>query len=99
MTIPERMKSAIDRYVADHTPTGGFLEAVLSNDLTGALGMADEENRAMLFNIVSYCYNEIPGDCWGTPAKVHEWLAARHAGDDMPDDREAYYNERAERMP
>ena len=99
--IPERTKQAIDQYVSAHTPRGGFLTAVLSNDLKGAFGRADEENRAALFDIVGYCYNEIPSECWGSPAKVEAWLAARPRPapvDDMPDDIEAFKNERAERM-
>ena len=75
--IPERTKAAIDRYVNDHTPVGGFLTAVLSNDLKGAVGQADEENRAALFSIVGYCYHEIPSECWGSPAKVEAWLEER----------------------
>ena len=94
--IPQRMKEAIDRYVADHIPVGGFLEAVLSNDLTAAFGRADEENRANLYDIIRYCYWKIPGTCWGSPAKVEEWVSGTQ---DMPDDREAYYNEKAEELP
>ena len=98
--LPTRTKDTIDRYVNDHCPVGGFLTAVLSNDLVGSFGKADEENRANLFDIVSYCYNEIPSPCWGSLEKVQAWLRVRpHPGDDMPDNPEAYSNERAERMP
>jgi len=67
-------QEGIDRYVNQGIPPGGFLEAVLSNDLKGALGRADEENRRDLFEIVQYCYMEIPSDCWGSAEKVSEWL-------------------------
>lgn len=72
--IPARTKAGIDRYVDQRVPPGGFLMAVLSNDLTDALGRADEENRANLFAIVNYCYNEIPFTCWGSPEKICAWL-------------------------
>ena len=98
--LPTRTKDAIDRYVNDHRPVGGFLTAVLSNDLAGSFWKADEENRANLFHIMAYCWNEIPAPCWGSPEKVKAWLKTHHAQEqDMPDDPEAYYNERAERMP
>ena len=65
---------ALDRYVKHRIPTGGFLQAVLENDLSGALGRADDENRRDIYEIVSYCYNHIPSVCWGSPEKVKEWL-------------------------
>jgi hypothetical protein len=65
---------SIRLYVDGRCPTGGFLEAVLSNDLKGAVRAADEQNLATLVDIVRYCYWEIPGDCWGSPARVREWL-------------------------
>lgn len=72
--MDERFKKAIDRYVNDHTPTGGFLQAVLENNLRESFGRADEEAREQLFEIVSYCYNHIPSNCWGSPEKVEAWL-------------------------
>jgi len=68
------IKAAIDRYAKDGTPTGSFLKAVLSNDLVEAFGRADVENLVDMKEIVGYCYNEIPGDCWGSPKKVKEWI-------------------------
>lgn len=76
--IPGTIKQSLDRYIQYHIPTGGFLEAVLSNDLKEAFGRADKENRIALFEIVKYCYNELPSDCWGSPEKVDAWLAERH---------------------
>ena len=75
--IPEHLRRAIDRYVEHGTPLGGFLTAVICNDLKGALGKADTVSRASLFDIVSYCYNEIPSDCWGSPEKMAAWMKER----------------------
>ncbi len=55
-------------------PTGDFLRAVLSNDLREAIGRADDGNLDALIHIVAYCYNDIPGHCWGTPEAVEGWL-------------------------
>ena len=75
--IPPQTKASIERYVAAHKPTGGFVHAVLSNDLSGAFRRADEENLANLYDIVDYCHWEIPGNCWGSPEKVAAWLAQK----------------------
>ena len=83
--IPQSTRDAIDRYVNDHCPIGGFLKAVLSNDLVASFGRADEENRKALFEIVSYVYNEIPSNCWGSPEKVTKWIAAGAAARDATD--------------
>lgn len=73
--IPEHIKRAIDAYAADRRPVGGFVAAVLKNDLVGAIGGADQDCLAALKDIVGYCYWEIPGRCWGSPRKVTAWLA------------------------
>lgn len=70
---PEIIES-IRAYADEGRPTGGFLRAVLSNDLKESFGRADDGNQATMFEIVSYCYNEIPSDCWGSPETVKEWL-------------------------
>src|SRR6266702_2435822 len=65
---------SIDRYVNNRIPAGGFLQAVLSNDLKEACARADNQNRYLLFEIVGYLYNEIPASCWGSPERVENWL-------------------------
>lgn len=64
-------------YAQEHRPVGGFLEAVLSNDLFDACGRADAQNKAALTDIVSYVWNELPGHCWGSREKYAAWIAAR----------------------
>ena len=76
--IKESTIQAIDRYANDRCPPGGFVRAVLENNLTQAYGYADAENFASLKEIVKYCYWEIPGDCWGSPEKVRAWLNLEH---------------------
>lgn len=72
--IPEDIKQSLEKYTQQRIPTGGFLYAVLSNDLFEAFGRADNENRLLLFNICSYIYNELPSTCWGSKEKVNNWL-------------------------
>jgi hypothetical protein len=57
-------------------PTGGFLYAVLSNDLEQACARADGQNRYLLYDIMFYLFNEptIPAECWGSPKRVKAWV-------------------------
>lgn len=64
----------INNYVQYGLAPGGFVKAVLSNDLKGAFGKADLNNRENMFEIVKYCYNEIPANCWGSNEAVQNWL-------------------------
>lgn len=72
--MKESTKASLDRYVKDKIPTGDFLQAVLENNLFNAFGRADDENRKDLREIIRYIYHELPGDCWGSPEKVKNWL-------------------------
>ena len=75
--IPEHIKESLDAYASERRPTGGFLRAVLENNLSESLGRADEENRRCIFQIVSYIYNELPAPCWGSKEKVEDWLTKK----------------------
>lgn len=66
---------AINNYVEKGWEPGSFVRAVLENDLMGAFGKADSYNRATLFEITSYIYNDVPGNCHGSPEIVDAWLA------------------------
>ena len=72
--IPEYTKVSIDAYVKDKIPTGGFLYAVLTNNLFEAMSRADSNNLLAMHDICSYIYNNTPSSCWGSPEKVKEWL-------------------------
>ena len=78
--IEPRFRESIDAYVATGRPTGGFLEAVLSNDLMDAFNRADESALGNLPHIVAYLYNEVPAGCWGSRERVAEWIKARMRG-------------------
>lgn len=72
--ISDVVIESLDLYVKQGIPTGDFLKAVLSNDLMEAVGRADHWNQKTLVNICGYIYNELPKDCWGSPARVANWL-------------------------
>ena len=71
---PEHAVEAIERFVQNRFQPGGFITAILANDLREACCQADYINKHKIFEIVSYCWNEIPHTCWGSYEKVHTWL-------------------------
>jgi len=75
--VSENVKSGLKRYVNDGIPTGGFLEAVLCNNLRLSIYNADEYNRATLPQILDYVYWEVPSGCWGSYGAVEKWIAHR----------------------
>ena len=72
--LPFGLRGAVYRYVEFGVPPGDFLTAVLCNDLRAACGLADDNNRGRLFEIVSWFYNEAPEPCWGSPERVRAWV-------------------------
>jgi len=72
--IPARMIGAIQRYVDEGIPPGDFLQAVICNDLVGAVSKADDENVRNLPAYVGYFYNKAPSICWGSAEKMGDWI-------------------------
>ena len=72
--IPAHTQGALLRYVDDKLFPGGFLTAVLCNNLFGAVGQADNQNLEALPLIVKFVYNEMPGNCWGSKQKMEDYL-------------------------
>lgn len=72
--VPAHLIEGLCAYAVDHRETGGFLEAVLSNDLSCALQRADRKSLAGLIPIVHFVVRHLPSECHGSRAKVHEWL-------------------------
>jgi hypothetical protein len=72
--IPERMEESLRAYLEDHRSVGGFLRAVIENDLLRAVTQADNENIANLPAFVGYLWDNAPLECWGTPEKYKTWI-------------------------
>ena len=53
---------------------GGFLYALLCNDLFGAVNRADNNSFAGLEDIMAIVWNEIPSNIWGSKEHVNSWL-------------------------
>lgn len=77
LPVSEDVVAALERYVKRAISPGQFLRAVLENDLFEAIGRADSYNRASLFHIVRYIYNNLPGHSFGSPGHVERFLKMR----------------------
>lgn len=75
LPIRENTKAALERWVKHGIIPGDFLTAVIENDLMKAMGRADSYNRATIFQICSYLYNEAPATCYGSPEKVKAYAS------------------------
>lgn len=73
MSIPESTYDALKLWAENKIPTGGFLEAVIDNDLRRAVYMADPDNAAALSAIVSYV-DSISGVPKFYPGAMREWV-------------------------
>lgn len=72
--IPERVMQNLLYYVKGEEYPGGFLYAVLSNDLFSAIGRADREMLPLIPLLVHYIHWEVPSGCHGSPEHVREWM-------------------------
>ena len=72
--IPEHMRPGVMRYIMKGIPPGGFLTAVLENDLFEAMSRADSDNIEALRNWVLFIYNCVPSTCWGSQSTITEWM-------------------------
>jgi len=50
------------------------MTAVLENRLAESIQRADDISLRALPEIVKYCQEEIPTECWGSRNRVHEWI-------------------------
>jgi hypothetical protein len=78
--VPEHTVDALVRYRDHRLTPGGFLYAVLTNDLVGAALRADHLNFDALAHIVGWCSNELPQEAWGSEEAVKRWLSERSRG-------------------
>lgn len=72
--IPDYMREGVKLYIEKGIPPGGFLTAVICNDLKGAVARADETNRDRLPDYVMFFYNFAPADCWGSEENMSAWF-------------------------
>lgn len=72
--IPDHAKEALMNYFNNCWEPGGFLMAVLCNDLYAAATKADHINGPELTYIVKWIINNAPYGSWGDRETVDDWL-------------------------
>ncbi len=72
--IPEHMRAGLLDYIERGYEPGGFIWAVLCNDLRGACARADSVNRHALYAYVHFLWNYAPAACWGSEERVAAWI-------------------------
>lgn len=73
--LPEETFEALRNYVVNHRAPGGFLTAVLSNDLMEAVLRSNPDSRFAIPKLCEYIYDHCPGDCWGSAEAVEKWIS------------------------
>ena len=81
LSIPEHMAEGLAMYLLNGVPAGGFLTAVLENDLIGAVVRADYENIKRLDVYAAFLYSEASINSYGSPKIVEVWIAKNRAGE------------------
>jgi hypothetical protein len=76
--IPRSTKESLTAYVLFARPVGGFLYAVLTNNLRESVNNGDLENLRGLPALVAYLFNMVPMSCWGSNEKVSAWKGTHH---------------------
>jgi hypothetical protein len=74
---PAEIRSSLAAYAEAGLMPGGFLQAVLANDLMDAVARADSFNIEMLPVIATYVREHMPPASWGSRAAVDEWVRRR----------------------
>ncbi len=75
--IPGHMYEAILCHVLEGRPTGGFLTALLANDLMRAAQSADDANFHAIGPWLRFLYQCVPGAALGSYDAVQVWQHAR----------------------
>jgi len=73
--IPQETFKALQNYVVNHRAPGGFLAALLSNNLMETVLMSNLDNRQSIPLIFEYVLHHCPGNCWGSPEAVEKWVS------------------------
>jgi hypothetical protein len=72
--VPDNLHDGLIEYIADRRSVGGFLTALLSNDLAQAIVRSDPITGLFIRETVLFLFNHAPSPCWGSPAAVEAWL-------------------------
>ncbi len=72
--MTEQSKESLYNYFVHGFEPGGFMTAVLSNDLFGAVGRADSVNTDLISQYARWIENRAPYGSYGDRETVKGWL-------------------------
>lgn len=72
--LPEHLQEGIRDYIEVGLPLGGFLQAVVQNDLARAVERADPFTSLQLKEVVKFFLHYAPGTCHGSKQAYEEWI-------------------------
>jgi len=72
--IPLVTFNGLERYVIKGIRPGGYLNAVICNNLFQALGQADQHNRHAIGTLATFINSKCPAACFGNPELVQDWI-------------------------
>ncbi len=80
--VPAHCRVGVQAWIEHGRVPGGFLQAVIKNDLFLAAVRADQINAGAFRDYAHFFYNETPSECYGSKDnfdvwKKHEGLAGR----------------------
>ena len=71
--LPAGVQSPMQQYIRYGLHPGGFLYAVIVNDLRRAVEYGSAENLKTLPDIVQWLIEHAPAECHGSPGLVEMW--------------------------
>ncbi len=81
--LPDYMRRGMKLYLEYGEMPGGFLTAVLANDLHFAAKRADMQNRFRFQQYIDFFLGSIPSKAWGSYENVYFWMIHRKAYHDQ----------------
>lgn len=72
--LPIGLRREVADYIDRSVPPGGFIRAILCNDLMVAVLAADPDNARRLAQITRWFVDHAPVECWGDAGRVADWL-------------------------
>lgn len=72
--VPEHIRAGITNYFEHGLHPGGFVSAVVANDLTRAVQSADHENRKHIPSITRWVSYNAPAGSRGSWASFDNWI-------------------------
>jgi len=74
VNLPQHTCISLQQYLLKGWDPGGFLSAVLMNDMMLAVTRADPVNRKFLWDIGRWVYTQAPPGSWGSREMVLNWM-------------------------